>query len=388
MKQFIITALCGLMIPALSAQEALGSRAALTSPEINADGSVTLRLDAPRAENVTAVISGTPTAMRKDSDGVWTLTVSNLRPDLHTYTFYVDGVKTSDPNNVFEMRDVATVSNLMIIPGAESNRLLTQDIPHGDVTKKWYHSRTFGCDRRLSVYTPPSYNPRGDRRYPVLYLLHGMGGDENAWIELGRAAQIFDSMTASGKMPEMIVVMPNGNVAMQAAPGDNPGPLRQPDFNLPRTMNGEFERSFPEIVAWTDSVFLTIPRKNARAVAGLSMGGLNSLTISMNNPEMFDYIGLFSPATPARALEKADVYANVDAKLARQAAGKPALYWLGIGREDFLYEANVEFRRQLDAAGMNYIYHESEDGHVWKNWRDYLPVFLQLINDTLKSSIK
>lgn len=380
MKKLFFVLLGLLSLTFAHGQEALGTKAELKSPEINSDGTITLRLFAPKAEKVEAVISTVPTpevvTMTKNNDGIWEGKTPALASDLYTYTFYVDGVKTDDPSNVYQLRDVATVQNLVIVPGGEKGHLYSvNDVKHGDVTKKWYHSTALGKDRRLTIYTPPSYDPRGSRRYPVLYLLHGMGGDENAWSELGRAAQILDNLIAEGKIEEMIVVMPNGNVAMQAAPGENPDGMVQPNFNLPRTMNGEFESAFAEIVEWTDNNYLTKAEKSSRAIAGLSMGGFHSMLISMNNPEMFGYVGLFSSATPDRAKYDCDTYKNVESKLAAQASASPSLYWIGIGKDDFLYDSNKTLREMLDKASMKYTYHESDGGHIWRNWRDYLVLF-------------
>lgn len=377
----ILTITIGLMtLLSVQAQEALNSRAEIKSPQVNSDRTVTLRLSAPKAEKVEAVISTVPSpeiiVMTKNDNGVWEGSSRVLNSDLYTYTFYVDGVKTDDPSNVYQLRDVATVQNLVIVPGGEKGRLYSvNDVKHGDLTKTWYHSDALCQDRRLTVYTPPSYDARGSRRYPVLYLLHGMGGDENAWSELGRASQILDNLIAEGKIEEMIVVMPNGNIAMQAAPGENPDGMLQPDFNLPRTMNGEYESNFSEIVDWIDSHYLTKTDKGSRAIAGLSMGGFHSLIISMNNPEMFGYVGLFSSATPDRAKADSEVYKNIESKLATQAASAPSLYWIGIGKDDFLYDSNKTMRETLDKVGMKYIYHESDGGHIWRNWRDYLVIF-------------
>ena len=223
----------------------------------------------------------------------------------------------------------------------------------------------------------------GDGVYPVLYLLHGMGGDEEAWISLGRTAQILDNLIASGKAKPMIVVMPNGNVSQEAAPGETPGRIDQPVFNLPKTMDGGMERSFTDIVEFVERTYRVDKSKQGRAIAGLSMGGFHSLHISKLYPDMFDYVGLFSaaifPSDAPNGDTASDVYADMEGRLKVQFANPPKLYWIGIGRDDFLYKANTEYRGILDRIGAEYTYYETGEGHIWRNWRIYLSEFVQLL---------
>lgn len=390
----IAASACLLAIP-LKGQEALWSSAsALPSPQVADDGSVVFRLYAPDATDV--ILTGdmlpqkrietsdgktfyVPGAekMRKDANGVWNYSVSNLPPEIYSYAMIVDGVRANDPSNVFRLRDVNSVSDIFIVPGERTDLYSVKaDTPHGTVSKVWYPSPTAGKDRRLTVYTPAGYETDTERRYPVLYLLHGMGGDENAWTELGRASQILDNMIARGLAEPMIVVMPNGNISQQAAPGETAEGLRQPTTNLPHTTDGVFEQSFPEITHFVDKAFRTIADRDHRAIAGLSMGGLHAMTISHEQPDDFGYIGLFSAAVrPIRETEAA-IYGDLDAKLRRHAATSPRLYWIAIGTDDFLYDFNSDFRRRLGEAGMKFEYIESEGGHTWRNWRDYLTRFL------------
>ncbi len=281
----------------------------------------------------------------------------------------------TDPSNVFQLRDVASVTNVFLIDGDYADYFKIKDVPHGTVSKVWYHSPSLGMERRLSVYTPAGYE-KGDNRYPVFYLLHGMGGDENAWLELGRAAQILDNMIAEGKVEPMIVVMTNGNADLQAAPGESSLGFAPPTIQLPKTMEGSFETHFPEVVEFIDSNYRTIPSKQNRAIAGLSMGGFHSLHISKEYPDMFDYVGLFSAAIMPDRKVKSPIYDNMEGKLKTQFDKKPALYWIAIGDKDFLYEANKEYRKKLDENGYKYTYRESPDGHIWKNWRIYLTEFI------------
>ncbi len=366
------------------AQQALNAAPQMASPIVNADGTVTFRLRAPQASQV-AVTGDFLTAEQGDQalmtpadDGAWEYTTPQpLAPELYSYAFTVDGARTTDPGNVYVARDIATLSNIFLIPGSDADPASlykVSDVPHGTVSKVWYNSPTLGADRRLTVYTPAGYE-KGTDSYPVLYLLHGMGGDENAWSELGRAAQIMDNLIAQGRAVPMIVVMTNGNVAMQAAPGETSQGMITPQIRLPRTLDGSFETAFPDVVQFVDSTYRTIPDKAHRAIAGLSMGGFHSMQISKEYPEMFDYVGLFSAAVDRAHAEASPVYQDIDQKLARQFQLQPRLYWIGIGSDDFLYDENVAYRAKLDANGYPYTYRESPGGHMWRNWRLYLTEF-------------
>lgn len=391
MKKILILAVALISSLAATAQQALWGSAPVVSPEINPDKTVTFRLKAPDAVKVQVTGDFLPTQKIKTpygdfdgpgvadlvkNDGVWEFTTpSPLAPELYSYTFIVDGVKMTDPSNVFQLRDVASVTNVFLIDGDYADYFKIKDVPHGTVSKVWYHSPSLGMERRLSVYTPAGYE-KGDNRYPVFYLLHGMGGDESAWLELGRAAQILDNMIAEGKVEPMIVVMTNGNADLQAAPGESSLGFAPPTIQLPKTMEGSFETHFPEVVEFIDSNYRTIPSKQNRAIAGLSMGGFHSLHISKEYPDMFDYVGLFSAAIMPDRKVKSPIYDNMEGKLKTQFDKKPALYWIAIGDKDFLYEANKEYRKKLDENGYKYTYRESPDGHIWKNWRIYLTEFI------------
>jgi enterochelin esterase family protein len=312
----------------------------------------------------------------ENKEGVWEYTTSEaLKPELYGYSFLVDGLKMNDPSNVYMIRDVNTITNVFIIGGERADFYKVNDVPHGTVSKVWYDSPSLGMDRRLTIYTPAGYETSG-KRYPVFYLLHGMGGDENAWSELGRATQILDNLIAQGKAEPMIVVMTNGNAALEAAPGESSlGWNAQPTFQLPKTMEGSFETHFPEVVKFIDKNYRTKANKKNRAIAGLSMGGFHSLHISKQYPDMFNYVGLFSAAIMPGKNATSPVYQDMEKKLATQFAKKPALYWIAIGKTDFLYKANVEYRKLLDEKGYPYEYFENEDGHIWRNWRIYLSEF-------------
>lgn len=360
----------------------------LVSPEVKGQ-TVTFKLLAPNAKEVLVeadffekvkrqtsfgmMEASGQIPMVKGEDGVWTYTTSIPSPELHTYCFYVDGVRMLDPSNVYMIRDIATYTNYFLVDGELSQNYLVREVPHGTVSKVWYPSPTLEMERRrMTVYTPAGYDD-SNKQYPVLYLLHGAGGDENAWSELGRAVQILDNLIAQGKAEPMIVVMPNGNGAQEAVPGEYPNSMYKPSFTNPKTMEGSFEKAFPDIMNYVESHYRTINDKAHRAIAGLSMGGFHSLYISANYPDLFGYVGLFSAAINRQAKgENTYIYENLEEKLAKQFSDAPKLYFIGIGNGDFLFQDNVKYRELLDSHGYKYEYMETDGGHEWRNWRKYL----------------
>lgn len=364
-----------------SAQQNLWQRKSVISPEIHSDGSVTLRLYAPNSESVMLFgdfahgSKSEPMAMTRLEDGVWEYTSEPLASELYYYWFIVDGIDhVADPSNSYVMRDVGSQMNYFIIPGERGDLYSAQNVPHGTMSRVWAKTDG-GRERRMTIYTPAGYES-GKGRYPVLYLLHGMGGDEEAWAATGRVAEIMDNLIAQRKAEPMIVVMTNGCTKHVAAPGYSHEGMWSPYMS--GSMDGSFERMFPSVIEWVDAHYRTRSKAESRAIAGLSMGGFHSMQISKEYPSMFDYVGLFSAAV-FRGEKGVDVYENIEAKLAKQFAAEPKLYWIAIGKEDFLYEENVEYRKLLDRCGYEYIYRESEDGHIWRNWRIYLSEFAQLL---------
>ena len=368
------------------AQQSLWGGEQITSPEVKEDHSVTFRLQAPNAKEVK--ISGdwmpaegwTPgsVAMTKDEKGLWSYTTAALSSDLYGYSFSVDGMKTTDPNNVYLIRDVASVTNVFMVSGGKADLYKVTKVPHGSVTRRWYNSPGNGMERRMTIYTPAGYET-GKDKYPVLYLLHGMGGDEEAWIALGRTSQILDNLIAQGKAKPMIVVMTNGNVAQEAAPGESSLGMYKPTFQLPNTMDGKFEETFTDVIKFVESNYRVKADKADRAIAGLSMGGYHSLHISRYYPNTFDYVGLFSAAIMTDPKNTSKVYENFDNTLKTQMTNGYKLYWIGIGKADFLYKNVSDYRAKLDGIGMKYTYRESEGGHTWTNWRVYLSEFAPLL---------
>lgn len=313
--------------------------------------------------------------MKRVNDSVWSLTTTALKPDLYRYHYEVDGLKMLDNDNVYLMRDVSTVRNYIIVPGGTADLYSVQEVPHGDVSLVWYDSPTLKTRRRMAVYTPPGYNI-GHDHYPVLYLLHGSGGDETAWLEQGRAAQIADNLIAQGKARPMIIVMPNGNLDEEAAPGSTPAGLITPTFDHKQWMDGTFESSFDDITTFVEKNYRVSNNKRKRAIAGLSMGGYHALYISANQPEKFGSVGLFSAAVTPRNNVNSPIYKDLEAKLKVQFENRPKVYWIGIGKDDFLMNDNRGLREILDRNHWRYRYVESDGGHEWRNWRSYLVEFL------------
>jgi len=372
----------------------------VASPDVHADNTVTFNLIAPEAQKVQitgdflpskkVVFNGAtfdapadPVDLVKNDKGVWSFTTEALKPELYTYNMIVDGVKIIDPLNVYNIRDINNLFSVLLIGGDTRTDLYkVNKVAHGTVSKVWYESPTAGLTRRLTVYTPAGYETSG-KEYPVLYLLHGIGGDENAWSELGRAAQILDNLIAQGKAEPMLVVMTNGNISQEACPGETSEGFRVPTMMLPKTMEGSFETAFPDVVKFVEKTYRVKKDKAHRAIAGLSMGGFHSLFISINNPDTFDYVGLFSAAVDQQQNTAnggfPNIYADRNQKIDNLFSKHPKLFWIGIGKTDFLFKNNTDLRAYLDSKQHKYTYLETEGGHIWRNWRIYLSEFVPLL---------
>lgn len=369
-------------------QQSLFGGSQIVSPEIQNDNTVTFRLLAPDAKEVRLSGDWMPAegfrrvteVMVKGDSGVWSYKTKVLPSDLFTYSFIVDGVRTIDPNNAYVIRDVASVTNYFITGGDQSHYYKVNAVPHGSVTRRWYTSPGNQKTRRITIYTPLGYED-GKEKYPVLYLMHGIGGDEEAWMGLGRASQIMDNLIAEGKAKPMIVVMTNGNVSQEAAPGEGSEGFTKPTFMLPQTMDGKFEETFVDIMKFVETVYRVKATKANRAIAGLSMGGYHTDYISRYYPNTFDYMGLFSPALNNKPEDHptSPAYQNLDANLKKQMDNGYKLYWIAIGKYDvpILYNAVQDYRKKLDSMGFKYEYTETDGGHTWNNWRAYLTQFAQ-----------
>ena len=381
----------------------------ITSPEILADGRVTFRLLAPEAASVSVTgdwpggIHSTTTPMTRDARGVWSATVGPLKPEFWIYTFSVNGVTILDPRNINTRRNTTRIENTLLIPGPESADYAVRAVPHGTVSLQWYASPSVDATRRAYVYTPPGYET-GKERYPVLYLLHGGSGDEDAWSSCGRASQILDNLIAAGKAKPMIVVMPNGNTTRIAAPDLVPAPPALSAAQDP----GRFRR-FPEslvsdLIPFIDRTYRTLGDRDHRAIAGLSVGGAQTMYTAFNNLDLFAWVGAFSggyPVMPGAAidvppppnaaeLKGPDITKSLDpvkfAALMPQldAAANPRLrlLYISIGTADTLQATHGVLKQVLEDKGVKYTLAEFPGYiHEWPVWRislrDLLPRLFQ-----------
>jgi enterochelin esterase family protein len=343
----------------------------LHSPVVGAGGSVTFQLFAPTATAVTLRSEG-PAAFAnqplvKNAQGVWTYTVT-LPPDLYIYWYDVDSTVVSDPHNNHPRINMTTVRSLLEVPGPADDLIAERNVPHGTLSEIWYHSTSLDAPRRMHVYTPPGY-ATSTTRYPILYLLHGAGDNDTAWPNVGRANFILDNLIAAGRAKPMIVVMPAGHTP-------RPGGLFQP--NTPDPFIDDFLK---DIMPLAEHQFRVLPGQRNRAIAGLSMGGDQTLRIALTNIDKFAYIGVFSSgilggdSLSARRFEDAHRSTFDDPNI----NDKIKLFWLGIGKEDFLLPYSRQTRAVLDAHHIRYTYQESEGGHTWPNWRAYLNAFAPLL---------
>jgi len=348
----------------------------VVSPELSKTNELTFRLFAPKAEEVkiygewlTSYTDLTP--MVKNDTGLWSVTVGPVDPEIYGYFFLVDGLYVLDASNPLVRRDGQRNASLVLVPGTESELYGVEKVPHGVLSKVWYSSATIGQERRMYVYTPPGYN-KGDEEYPVLYLLHGAGGDEDAWTTMGRAPQIMDNLIAAGKANPMIVVMTNGNAWQTAGPGSSPPapPLNREDY---QKYMGKFEESLVrDVVPYIEKNYRVKASKESRAIAGLSMGGMHTINVTTANPDVFGYIGVYSSGIfrPDQDIS--------EEMLALQKSGIMK-YWVACGEDDFLMDANKRLLDALEKCGMEYEYYENSGGHTWANWRIYLSMYAPML---------
>jgi enterochelin esterase-like enzyme len=378
------------------------------SPEVLPDNTVTFRLRAPEADEVLLNGNwddGRGIEMTKDDEGIWSVTVGPLSAQLWAYSFSVDGLKVMDPGNGEYQRDGLRYENLLMIPGPASDLwVFKPDIQHGTMQAVWYHSQILGnADRRMYVYTPPGYE-NSIAKYPVLYLLHGGGGDEDAWTTMGRANVIMDNLIANGLAKPMLVVMPNGNGNQIVSQGYGYGPIPRPRaVRAPapppeqaargrgappagaQAAEGErgaappqprrqqvYEGSYPqslveEIIPFVEENFRVIANKDNRAIAGLSMGGGHTTSATNNNPGVFGWIGVFSAGG-----QDTEDYVNTLKKV--NAAGVHH-YWIGAGTTDFALEGSEALYAAAQKAGLTASFHTAPGAHFWFIWRQFLGDF-------------
>ena len=376
-KSLLITSML-LLFTWISAQEMQrfgGPR--IISPEISGNNSITFRLHSKDAKSVIVIGSwaAEPLEMKKGENDVWSAQTKPLESSMYHYNFIIDGVSILDPTNPKAMRDGMRYASTLIIPGEDSKNFEVNKVPHGSITKVWYNSTSLNLTRRMYIYTPPGYEDCKEK-YPVLYLLHGGGGDEDAWTSLGRANYILDNLISEGKAKPMIVVMGNGNFSETAAITDrgNDAPQGNPA--------GFFDgvTKYPEsivkdIIPYVEKHFRVIANSDNRAIAGLSMGCLQTQITAMTNPELFKYIGCFSLGIHFNeGFEKItnEILLPAYDKNLETLRKNYKLFYVACGKDDFCYEGVQELRKKLDENKFKYMYNETDGGHTWANWRIYL----------------
>ena len=361
-------------------------------PRVDASSRVELRVKAPRATQVRVNFwSGPKLDMQKQSDGSWTVTTPPLPPGLHYYTVKIDGAEVSDPSSYFFYgggKDASAVE----VPEPGVTFYTIQNVPHGQVRELWYHSKLTGTWRRALVYTPPKYEQQTGGRYPVLYLQHGGGEDETGWTKQGRANVILDNLFARGKCKPMIVVMANGYAqrAGQTPPNLVGKPMGSPEFM--KTMQesaAAFEDDMTQaLIPFVDANFRTLADRDHRAMAGLSMGGMQTFQVTFDRLDLFSYIGGFSGAFAPQALggQKLDLKTAYHGGLSDPAAfaKRVHLLWLGVGTDEpaRMHEGLVNLHKSLEEAGIQHVFYESPGtAHEWQTWRrdlkDFAPRLFQ-----------
>src|SRR5580658_1444377 len=335
----------------------------LVSPEVAADGHVTFRIYAPNARAVTVngIRHMPDQPMTKDDIGVWSATVGPLGPDVYSYVFSIDGAIVTDPHDR-NIKKYFKSDSLFEVPGNPPILAAMQPVPHGIVHHQFYASKARGGEAGMEVYTPPGYDPRAAALYPVVYLLHGYGDGEDAWLDAGHANWIIDNLIAQGRIDPMIVVMPYGHAVpvVEHEPKDYSA---KNEAVMEKDLVGE-------IIPIVERDYRADPRSKERAIVGLSMGGGQSLLIGLGHPGVFRWVGAFSAAAPEKDMDK------TFGEIVKDPSLRPSLLWIGVGKEDGLLKRNQAFHDWLVQKGIVHTWVVSEGGHEWPVWRAYLPQFL------------
>jgi enterochelin esterase-like enzyme len=348
----------------------------IVSPEVHSDNRVTFRFRDPNAKVVAVALEGRrqPLPMQKDDEGVWSVTTDPLEPDFYGYSFVADGVGLIDPSNPLLKPNLLNTQNMVHVPGPASLPWEINDVLHGVVHHHFYKSQVVGDDRDFYVYTPPGYDPRGETLYPVLYLLHGYSDDASGWTAVGRANIILDNLIAEGKAKPMIIVMPLGYGAPEIVQRT---PVFGAVFRDEKLRQRNYDRFrdalLDEVMPAVESTYRVSKERTSRAIAGLSMGGAESLFVGLNNLDRFAWIGAFSSGGLDEDYAKS--FPELDAK----ANSQLRLLWIACGTEDFLIGSNRKFRAWLDSKGVHYTNIETPGMHTWMVWRRNLANFAPLL---------
>jgi enterochelin esterase-like enzyme len=342
---------------------------ALITPEVHSDNSVTFRFRAPNAQEVKLTREGAEgLAMQKDDAGVWTVNTAPLPPDYYGYSIGVDGQRSIDPYNSLLKPNLLSTENMVHIQGPPSLPWELNDVPHGEVHHHFYRSAVANDDRDFYVYTPPGYDPAAKKTYPVLYLLHGYSDDASGWTAVGRANVILDNLIAQGKTKPMIVVMPLGYGTMEMIRvGWGDPEVREQNLTKFR------EALLTEVMPKVESEYRIMKDRSSRAIAGLSMGGSESLLTGLNNLDKFAWVGAFSAGGLPEPFEKD--FPGLDAN----ANQKLHLLWIACGTEDRLITANRNLREWLKTKGVQHTDIETPGMHTWMVWRRNLAEFSGLL---------
>ncbi len=344
----------------------------LVSPEVHPDNSVTFRYRAPNALDVKLEREGAePVPMQKDDKGVWSVTTAPLAPDYYGYSFIVDGVRALDPYNHGLVPNLITPENFVHVPDS-SLPWEVKDVPRGEVHHHFHKSAVADDERDYYVYTPPGYDPTAKETYPVLYLLHGFSDDASAWTAVGRANVILDNLIAEGKVKPMIVVMPLGYGTMEMIQIGWGGLSSHPDVHEQNRVKFT-EALLTEVMPQVESEYRVTKDRSSRAIAGLSMGGSESLLTGLNNLDKFAWVGSFSAGGMPGEFEKD--FPGLDAK----ANARIRLLWIACGTEDHLITANRNLREWLKSKGVDHIDIETPGMHTWMVWRRNLAAFAPLL---------
>ena len=347
------------------------NRTYVVSPVINSDQTVIFRCLAPKARQVLlkAAFLKEPTPLEPGGDGIWHITVGPLEPDIYRYSFWIDGVETIDPNNPAVKLNERPSESLIEIQANTPTYYSIQNVPHGAVSMCWYHSNTLGIPRRMLVYTPPGYGVDQARSYPVLYLLHGTFGTEDAWIAEGRANFILDNLIAQGKVQPMVIVMPYGRAYPRIS-------RESGSLGYPENVQLCQQDLLNDILSYIGQHFRVSTDREQRAIAGLSGGGGQSLSIGFNNLDRFAWIGAFSSAI--REAEFEQTYGQGLAEIEHDPT-RLKLLWVACGDQDHLYQANLNLIAWLQARKIDFTTHLTGGGHTFHNWRPYLHQLAQLL---------
>ena len=369
-------------------------------PRIHPDLSASFRLKAPDAQKVAVHVGGADYDMTKDAEGFWTATSKPLVPGFHYYSLIVDGVAINDPGSE-TFYGVSRQFSGIEIPEEGVDFYAPKNVPHGDVREHWYHSTTTEQWRRCFIYTPPGYDTATKTRYPVLYLQHGGGEDERGWVVQGHVNFIMDNLIAEKKTKPMLIVMDRGYATKPGEPlpqppsqapatspltGGTGAPLAAPAPPRPSFLTSTtFEEVVVnELIPMIDATYRTIPDRDHRAMAGLSMGGMQTFQITMKHLDKFSYIGGFSGAGGGMGGTAFDSKTAFNGAFSDPAAfnKKVKLVWLGIGTKEpeRMYNSVKNFKDSLDKAGIKLVYYESPGtAHEWQTWRREMVQFTPLL---------